>query len=236
MQNARKIKIVAVIPARGGSKGIPLKNIAQLGKKSLIEHTISQALNSKLIDLIIVSSDNDSILKIAKKYAKHGVKVEKRPKKLANDNSTTVSVLKHVLSDLNKTNIFPDFIITLQPTSPFRKNNLIDKAISKLIESKRDSLISISQANHSPFKMFKIEHNRLKKLFPQNKFNNLPRQKLPVIFRENGNIYITSPKLIKNNRIIGTNPEFLILDQWQSVDIDEKFDLDIARILINKFK
>jgi len=236
MQNAAKIKIIAVIPARGGSKGVPLKNIARLGNKTLLEHTINHALNSKSIDLIIVSSDNNAILNVAKKYSKYGVQVEKRPEILAQDHSTTVSVLKHILNNLRKKGIFPDFIITLQPTSPFRKKGLIDNAISKLIRSKNDSLVSISKATHSPYKMFKLEQKKLKKLFPQNKFNNLPRQKLPVIFRENGNIYITKPDLIKKNRIMGINPEYIILDQWQSIDIDEEFDLAIARTLINKFK
>ena len=133
--------ILAIIPARGGSKGLKDKNIVNFCGKPLIYWTIKAAQNSKYIDKIVVSTDSRKIKRVAEKY---NVKIpELRPKKYATNTATTHCVIKHEIKKLEKENYLPDFIVTLQPTSPLRNFKHIDEAIAKMLKNKdADSLVS----------------------------------------------------------------------------------------------
>lgn len=133
------MKIIAIIPARGGSKGIPQKNIIDFAGKPLIAWTIEQAKSSNLISEVYVSSDSQEILTVASNY---GAKPILRPKEISGDKSSSESALLHALDQMSEE---PDLVVFLQTTSPLRKMDDIDNAINKLIENKADSLLSLTE-------------------------------------------------------------------------------------------
>ena len=135
------MKILGLIPARGGSKGVPKKNIKLLGKKPLIEYTIDSARNSNYITDIIVSTDDDEIAIAAEIYGFKPPFI--RPAELAQDNSTSLDVVKHAIAFFENQNIFFDAVCLLQPTTPFREKGFIDKAIEKFIATNADCLLSV---------------------------------------------------------------------------------------------
>ena len=135
-------KIISIIPARGGSKRLPRKNILLLAGKPLIAYSIEQSFKSKYIDRTIVSTEDKEIAETSKKYR---AEIIKRPKELATDEATTLVVLQHVLSVLREQNYNPDVVVLLQPTSPLRKTSQIDESIRKLIDNNANMVVSASE-------------------------------------------------------------------------------------------
>lgn len=217
MQFSKK-KILALIPARGGSKGIKNKNIKLFNGKPLIEWTIRSALNSKLIDKIVVSSDSNKILNISKKL---GADVILRPKNISGDKATTESVIKHCVKYFKN---FYQTIVLLSPTSPLRKKNDIDKAIKFFYKKKLDSCFSGSKLND-----FLIwNYNRVNKKYKSINYDFKKRgnrQSRQLDYVENGSIYVLKPYLLakKNNRIAGKF-DIYNMNFWQCFEIDEKDD------------
>ena len=155
-------KFLAIIPARGGSKSIPNKNIMSICGKPLIAYTIEAAKQSKYIDEIIVSTDSDIIKMVAQQY---GAKVPfLRPKELSNDTAKSIDVVMHVIDFYKENNISFDYVILLQPTSPLRTFKHLDDAIEKLIESNSTSLVSVCEADENPVLMRSIENEKLKEV------------------------------------------------------------------------
>lgn len=211
-------KILAFIPARGGSKGIPNKNIKLFNGKPLIEWTIRSALLSKLINKVVVSSDSLKILSISKKL---GADVVLRPKNISGDNATTESAIKHYI---NKSNNSFKTIVLLSPTSPIRKTKDIDNAVKQFKSKKLDSCFSASKL--LDFLIWKL--NKKTKKFNSINYdfkNRGTRQKREPNYVENGSIYVFKTELIKNksNRL-GGNIGIYFMDFWQSFEIDEKND------------
>ena len=168
-------KILAIIPARGGSKGLPGKNIKKLAGKPLIAWTIDQAKKSKYIDKLIVSTDSKEIAEISKKY---GAEIPfLRSKKLAQDNSSIYDVIFDAINWFKKNNIDFDLIILLEPTSPLRENNDIDNAVELFINNwdKANSLVSVSEIHlENPFITLKIKGKFIKPLLKTNFSPNFP--------------------------------------------------------------
>jgi len=220
-------KIICLIPARGGSKGIKLKNIKIFAGEPLIGHTIKAAINSKLIDNIYVSTDNEDIAEISLNY---GVEVIKRPKELARDETKTIEV---VLDFINKINIDSEenIIILLQPTSPLRKTKDIDDAIKIYLENKCESVISVNKINHSPLWSFNLVEGYLKPFFKQ-EYLEQRRQELPILFAPNGAIYISSPKILRKYlSFFGSKIIPYIMPFENSIDIDSEEDFELAEII-----
>lgn len=216
------MKVVAIIPARGGSKGIPRKNLVLFRGKPLIQWTIEAALKSKYISDVVVSSDDDEILKEANKI--NDVLMIKRPSELAEDNSRTEPVLKHIIDTLSLNNY--DFLILLQPTSPLRTFEDIDEAFSKFKNTNSDALISVCNLEHHPYKSFKIDENGFLKGIINNDFPFYPRQELPEVFRANGAIYIIKIEEFKKNNSLLTNKTIHFkMSKEKSLDIDTLDDL-----------
>ncbi|MFA5276467.1 MAG: acylneuraminate cytidylyltransferase family protein, partial [Candidatus Omnitrophota bacterium] len=140
MSKFKKNRIIAIIPARGGSKGIPGKNIIDFAGKPLLAWSILQAKSSKMISEVYVTSDSRQILEIAEKY---GARPILRPKNIASDTASSESALLHTLNQIKGK---VDYIVFLQPTAPLRKTNDIDNAIKKIISEKTDSLLSLTKA------------------------------------------------------------------------------------------
>ena len=225
-----KTKIFAIIPARGGSKGIPGKNIKALNGKFLICHTIGEALKSKHLDKVFVSTDDPLIAKISKKC---GAKIIDRPAELAEDESPTIDAIFHAMDAIKDASDY-DVIILLQPTSPLRNAADIDTSFDIFMKTDCDSVISMCKVEHSPYWCFKYEGDKFKPLFGD-KCLKMRRQELPDVYRPNGAIYITTIKnLYKNNGFYCDKIVPYIMPPERSIDIDEEIDFKLAQLLIQE--
>lgn len=219
-------KTIAIIPARGGSKRLPNKNIKQLGKYPLIAHSILFAQkNNTIIDDIYVSTNDVEIKKVALKF---GAKVIDRPEAISGDLEPTVSALKNVLENITDK---VSNVILLQPTNPLRPSNLIVEAFQDYQLGNYDSLFTVSQNFH---KFGKIINN---KFIPFNYTIGQRSQDLEPLFYENGLLYICKAKLILENKIISENAYAKIVNHiFANVDIDTQEDFEYAEYLITKTK
>ena len=223
--------IIAIIPARGGSKGIPRKNIQKLGGKPLISYTIEEALKSKFLDHVFVSTEDPEIAKVSREY---GAQVIDRPPSLANDTSKTVDVILHAIESLVQEGIHPQIIVLLQPTSPLRNVDDIDTAIELFLNNECDSVISVCEPDHSPFWCFTFKGKYLQPLLNQ-EHKSTRRQDLPKVVMPNGAIYISSPESIA--RFGGFYGDHVLphcMPPERSIDIDTALDFTLAEILVNK--
>lgn len=224
-----KKKVLAFIPARGGSKGIPRKNIRLLKNKPLIAYTILAAKQSIFIDKVIVSTDDNEIAEISTQY---GAQVIHRPIKLALDNSSTIDALIYTLNELKKTDYFPDISILLQPTTPLRSTEDIENAMDIFLQGNCDEVISVVEQTHSPYWTFKAENGFLNPLFSWNYFTKR-RQELPKCYIPNGAIYIGySDLFIKNHSFYCKNLKFYEMPVNRSIDIDRELDLKFCEFLL----
>ncbi len=204
--------IIGIIPARGGSKGIPKKNLVQICGKPLIYWTIKSAFESKLLDTFFVSTEDINISNYCKSL---GVKVIIRPKELSTDESKTIDLLHyHLINDFNSS----ANLCTLQPTSPIRLDGTIDKCIKDFIDKKPSILAS----------------GYISKVFEFGTNNNIPRQKILGFFYDDGNIYIHSTKSIKNK--IWSSKETLkfYTKEQENYEIDTYLDLKVVEFLLSK--
>ncbi|MHA2287928.1 MAG: acylneuraminate cytidylyltransferase family protein [Promethearchaeota archaeon] len=225
-------KILAIIPARGGSKRIRNKNLVDLCNKPLISYSILAAKSSKYIDRTIVSTDEESIAEVSETY---GAEVLKRPRNLALDDTPTIDVVLHALSALNEKNYTPSLIVLLQPTSPLRTTNDIDNAITLFLNGNSETLISVCESEHSPFWSLKIKDGYLEPIFGKKYFNKRS-QDLEKVFRPNGAIYITKPEIINKYKSFYTeNIVSFIMPSERSIDIDDEIDLMLAELILKKF-
>jgi CMP-N-acetylneuraminic acid synthetase len=211
------MKVIAIIPARGGSKGIHRKNIINFLGKPLIQWSIEAALASSIITDVVVSSEDDEILEYANKTK--GVICLKRPNELALDDSRTEPVLMHAIENLEEKNY--DYLILLQPTSPLRTSKDIDEAFEKLITGEANSLISVCGIEHHPYKSFKVDDKGYLQGVINNDFPFFPRQELPKVFRANGAIYIIKLKdFVKNGSLFTDKTIHYKMNKEKSLDID----------------
>lgn len=211
-------KIIAVIPARGGSKGLPRKNIENLAGKPLIAWTIEAALKSKYLDRVIVSTEDGEIASISEKW---GAERIKRPKALATDRAKTTDAVFHVLKVLKKEKYEADIIVLLQPTSPLRNAAHIDEAIAEFLEEDCDSLLSVCPSHALIWRINKggpapINYNLKKRL---------QRQDRKPEYKENGAIYIFKKQnFMKEKTIPCGRIGLYIMPVENSFEIDEEFD------------
>tara|TARA_B100000767_G_scaffold230827_1_gene222020 strand:- start:327 stop:1028 length:702 start_codon:yes stop_codon:yes gene_type:complete len=227
-------KVLAIIPARGGSKLLPRKNIKNLGGKPLIVWTIEAALSSKYITKIVVSTDDNEISNLSKES---GVSVINRPKNLASDASTSESVILHALDFLKSTDEVFDIVILLQPTSPFRSTIDIDNAYKMLINSCAKSLISVSQTDNKFLKSFIKKPSGYLEGISKSKYAFMRRQDLPVTYLSNGAIYIIFVNdFLKINSLFTDKTIEFIMDKENSIDIDCHEDIINAELILNDFK
>lgn len=228
------MSIVAIIPARRGSKGLDNKNIQKLSGKTLLEYAILAAKKSKYIDKIVVSTDSPKIKNIAESYGITTPFI--RPKKISQDKTPTIAVVKHALNYFiaNKS-LNPDIIVILQPTSPLRTSELIDKSIKLLKTSKSTSVISVSKVNEHPFGSFYYTGNYLKP-FHKNFQKYFQRQKYPNLYYPTGSIYTFWHKTLKKyNSIYGPKIKPLITD-FLDVDINNLFELFLCEMILKNWK
>lgn len=225
------MKNIAIIPARGGSKGIYKKNIRLFAGEPLIAYTIIEAFKSKRLDRVIVSTDDDEICKISKRY---GAEVIKRPKNLAKDDTPTIDVIFHLIDILLQQYDHSTIIVLLQPTSPLRTVNDISNCIELFLKKECESVIGVCESTHPPQWSLKIEGEFLKSVVNNDSFK-MRRQDLHKSYYPNGAIYIASIEtLIKYKGFYCQHTLPYIMPKERSIDIDDNFDWDLAEFLIKK--
>ena len=221
-------KVVAVIPARGGSKGIKNKNLRNLAGKPLIKHSIDYAKQSKYIDKIIVSTDSEDIKKFA---LSEGVIVIERPDEISGDKALVVDAIRHVIVELEEKEKYNvDIIVLLECTSPIKSVDEIDQAINILIDEKADSVATFKETAISPNRFWKIE-NDLVAPFINGANPFLPRQMQPVGYELSGQIYAFTASILNlnpNSISILLGKVHPIITKTEVIDIDNEIDLLIA--------
>lgn len=222
-------KILALIPARGGSKGIKDKNIRLLNKQPLIAYTIQAADESEYVDAVVVTTDSEKIAEIAKKYGAEIPFI--RPKRLADDKAKTIDAVLHAINFLKNHGQEYDILCLLQPTSPLRNSTDIDAAIELFERNSEKSLVSVSKVNDPPVLMRKInDDGKMEKLIEGN--STIRRQDMKNIYRVNGGIYINNISDINKNTSFNDNIIPYIMSESHSVDIDEIKDFVIAEFYL----
>ncbi len=229
------MKILAIIPARGGSKRLPGKNMLELGGKPLIAWTIEEASKSKYISDIIVSTDDEDIARVSEKY---GASIPfLRPKELSSDTATTIDAVKHAINYLkeNREKEYK-YVLLLQPTSPLRIAEDIDNAIELLLEKQADSVISMCECEHSPIWSNMLPNDYNLDGFLRNDYKNVRSQDLPTYYRFNGAIYIANINRLLEESVFNFDRDSYayIMPQDRSVDIDSELDFKICQVLIEK--
>ena len=224
------MRVLALIPARGGSKGIPRKNVRPLAGKPLVAHTIEHALQARLVNRVIVSTDDDEIADVSKQY---GAEVIWRPAELSGDDASSESALVHAVDFLEETEGYrPDLVAFLQSTAPVRRNQDIDRAIQTLRDEGADSLLSVV-----PFHLFIWRSVARQARAVDYDYRRRPRrQDRAQEYMENGSIYVFKPGVLRqfNNRL-GGKITLYEMDSWSSVDINTMRDLELCEWIVSRW-
>lgn len=218
-------KILALIPARGGSKGIKDKNIIDLCGKPLIAYSIECGLQSKYIDSVVVTTDSEKIAEVSRQ---HGARVPfMRPAELALDTSSTMEAVLHAVGTLKEMGENYDAFVLLQPTQPLRTSEDVDKAIEVYVAKGEEDLISVSPVSEHPFLMRTIgEDGQLHQALSYAK--DIRRQDAPPYYRVDGCIYINNIAKLDKNSQFAKNAVPFIMEHSHAVDIDDPVDLHVA--------
>ncbi|MCX6222372.1 MAG: acylneuraminate cytidylyltransferase family protein [Bacteroidia bacterium] len=223
--------VVAIITARANSKGLPGKNMLNLGGLPLIQHTFEIASKSEVFDKIILSTDLESAIELSQKYSKIEVPF-KRPEHLCGDNVSQVEVVNHVLDYLAKTEFALTHFVLLQPTAPFRTINEMRQGVD-LLKSGSESVLGVTKVMHHPADyLIRDESGLLNYLMPE--FMSKPRQSFPPVYFNSGGFYGCSVKFFKEKQIFYDKySALLIMNEKSVIDIDTEFDLKLANCIID---
>lgn len=226
----RNHQILAVITARGGSKGLPRKNIKNLCGKPLIGWTIAEAMKSKYIDRCIVSTEDQEIAEVAAKLG--GDVPFLRPAELAMDDTPSVDVVLQVLDELPEY----EYVVLLQPTSPLRLVEDIDGAIELCLKQKAGSCVSVTESAHSPYWMYTLDgKGTMRPLLEIRVRESYQRQKLPTTYQLNGAVYVARTDfLLQRHSFISEKTIGYIMPPERSWDIDSLLDFEFVEVLMQK--
>lgn len=234
------MEVLAIIQARGGSKGIPGKNIKLLLGKPLIAHTIEAAKQAKSVTRVIVSTDDEKIAEVSRSY---GAEVPfTRPKEFATDNAKSIGLLKHALEWLaTNDNYRPDVVVQLKPTNPLRTAEQIDECVKVFCESPvADSLMTVNESPSHPYKMWKLSDGALTPFLSEEitgikEAGKMPRQSLPEVFVTNSCVNVVHPDtILKKNSSIGTKIKGVVLPREAAINIDTLYDFEVAEFLMGR--
>ena len=220
-----QFRTMACIPARGGSKRVPRKNIRLFDGKPLIAHTIELALESKHIDRVFVTTEDEEIAYVAKKY---GAEIIKRPKNLATDVTPSLPVFQHAIQYLETNNIFnPDIVVILQPTSPLRTLSDIEECITKLQQGKHDSVITVKKVDFPLHWVVRLDTQDMIHKLSATTIKNI--KDFSPSYIPSGSVYVTWRDMIINHSTIrGPDTRALVIPEERSIDIDTEFDFHLA--------
>ena len=214
--------ILAVIPARGGSTGIPGKNIIEVAGRPLIAYTLEAAKNSRFIDYVLVSTDSEEIADAARKYG--GEVPFLRPDELASDTAKTIDAVLHCVKEMEKLGKSFDTVILLQPTSPLRTAKDIDGAIELFFKNGEKSLVSVSELDVNPVLIRRVEDGRAVPIL--NESSTVRRQDFKKYYRVNGAIYINKASELGSETSLNDNETAYIMDSSHCIDIDSMEDIE----------
>lgn len=225
------LKVLALIPARGGSKGIKDKNIYDINGKPLIAYSIIAAQNSKYVDDVVITTDSEKIKEVAESF---GANVPfLRPVELASDNSKTIDAVVHATNTLKELERDYDILLLLQPTCPLRTTEDIDNSLELFVSKGCTALVSVNKVKEHPILMRKINEDGM-----MDNLLNLPstirRQDMPPIYKVNGSIYINLVKELSNDTSLNDNPLAYITEDEHSVDIDDLDDIERVKNILRK--
>ncbi len=226
--------LLAIMPARGGSKGLPGKNIKEFCGKALIAWSIEQAKSCDNIDRVVVSTNDKNIAEVARKY---GAEVPfMRPAELASDVASTIDVIFHCLDWLEKHDDYqPAYIMLLQPSSPLRTLEDINTAIKMLLDKKAKAIVSVCKTDHHPWWSNILSEDDNMKDFLRTDILNKRRQDLPVFYRLNGAIYLAETDYLHEcNGFFGPHTFAYKMPRTRSVDIDSDIDFELAALLLEE--
>lgn len=220
-------KVLALIPARGGSKGVPRKNVRPVAGKPLIAHTILQAIEAGGVDEVIVSSDDEEILAIAEA---HGAVPLRRPDHLAGDESPVIESIVHAMDEHGPY----DAVVLLQPTSPLRLPSDITAAVSLFLQTGQPVCSVFRVEDGHPARMYRMEDDdgraRLRPLMPE--LARHRRQDLPPVYLRNGALYVFGPRQIEEGRIITDDMLAYVMDSDSSINVDTELDLRVLKLVM----
>ena len=228
------MKVLGVIPARGGSKSIPRKNLADVNGRPLLSFIIEAARDARRLDRVVVSTEDKEIATAARQW---GAEVPfERPPELAVDEIDLIPVIRHAMREMDRLGFAADLIVSLQPTSPFLEGHDIDRAVNKLQDTGADSVASVQPIEHEhPFWVKRLDGDRI---LPFNEHTNesfLQRQDLPPAYIFDGGIFVRKRKLLESwsGRDFGLGSEVraLVLSGWKCLHIDDPLHLELVRAL-----
>ncbi|MBU0681150.1 MAG: acylneuraminate cytidylyltransferase family protein [Proteobacteria bacterium] len=220
-------KVLAIIPARGGSKGLPRKNLLEVNGKPLLAWTITEGLKSRFIDRLILSSEDQEIIETAKKWGCEAPFA--RPQELATDEATTTDVVLHALAELED---MYDYIVLLQPTSPLRSHHDIDSCIEECHNRKATSCVTVSAAEKSPFWMYFLNADHHMQAVIDTTDRPTRRQELPIAYALNGAVYVVNRAWFQQTGCFTSEDTIAhIMPKERSLDIDTELDFTIFRWL-----
>lgn len=231
----KKNIVVAIIPARGGSKGIKKKNIALLAGKPLVVYAIEVGLSSSLIDEVYVSTDDAEIAQIS---IDNGAKVIDRPAELAEDSTPDYPVFSHAISWLKQKGVEPTLLVNLRPTCPLRTVEDVNHAIQKMIDSNCDAVRSVTPVEHHPYWMMRMDKDRLTSFIEGIDIKKYyQRQLLPPAYRLNGGVDVMKVSVIENqHQLYGSDICGVLMPVERSIDIDAPHDLKLAEEILRQRK
>ena len=221
------MELLCIIPARGGSKGIPRKNLQLLAGKPLLAHTIEQAIAARTVSRVVVSTNDEEIGNVAREF---GAEVVWRPEALSGDTASSESALRHCVEYLQAEEGYqPDVVLFLQCTSPLRRRNDIDDAIGQMLVDEADSLVSVVPV---VVWLWRIQDGHPVS-FNYDYHRRLRRQDRPQEFNENGSLYAFKPwVLLQHNNRLGGKITLYQMDEWSNLDIESMADLKLAELVL----
>jgi CMP-N-acetylneuraminic acid synthetase len=234
MEMYKNHKVLCIIPARGGSKGLPKKNILDLAGKPLVAHTIKQAKGSKYIDRTVVSSEDPLILEIARRFGAEIPFI--RPSQLATDEAGTIDVLLHAIDWFERNEKYDfDILVLLHATTPLRNAKDIDNCIQLLVDKAASNVFSVTKAHRNPyFNMVEIRHTKVALV---KRGNFLTRQSAPDVFDMNSSIYVWWKDILKRDKSCFLNEtQVYCMPKERSIDVDDMIDFKIAEALMKESK
>ena len=229
-----RFEVLAIVPARAGSKSVPLKNIAQVGNKPLIAYTIAAALGAEGVDRVIVSTNSHRIARIATSF---GAEVPfLRPRRFAKDDTPGFLPIFHAIQWLEEHEGYrPDYVMCLQPTSPLRTSEDIESAIHLAKEKNADSVVSVTPAKHHPYWMKFVDSEGRASDFAPLVRPISRRQGLPLVYAVNGAIYLARRDVLIGRRTWYTECTYAyIMPEERSLDIDTPWDLNVADLVLRR--
>lgn len=225
-----KKRILTIIPARAGSKRVPGKNKKKLAGKELVRYAIEATLESQLSNMIVVSTDDEDISRIASGYST--IKCLKRPEEISGDRATAITYVQHALKEIREEF---DFVAIVQPTSPFTLGSDIDNTIKLLLDSDADSSVSVMKLDHAihPLKLKVKEGDELLPFLEEEK-GRMAAHELSELYARNGSVYVSTMDTIQKNQIIGDICLGYEMPRERSLDINDPLDFEFAEFIINR--